>query len=145
MRRYLDTSLLVAALVRETGTEAAKAFLSAARDDALLVSRWALTEFSSALALKVRSGTLAEAERGEVLAMFRRFTVARLAAVEIEPPDFDSAARFCDEPGATVRAGDALHLAACKRMGARLVTFDAGMAAAAGRYGLACDLLTSRT
>ncbi len=34
MRRYLDTSLIVAALVREAGTEAAKAYLTAARTEA---------------------------------------------------------------------------------------------------------------
>ncbi len=143
MRRYLDTSLIVAALVREAGTEAAKAYLTAARDEFLLASRWAVTEFSSALALKVRTGTITAAEQTAALAMFRRFSAARLRLVDVEAKDFDTAAGLCNQVTAPLRAGDALHLAACKRTGARLATFDTGMADAAKRHGLPCDLLTA--
>ncbi len=143
MRRYLDTSLIVAALVREAGTEAAKAYLTAARDEFLMASRWLVTELSSALALKVRTGAITEAEQAAALAMFRRFSAARLRLVEVEAKDFDLAASFCDETAIPLRAGDALHLAACKRTGARLATFDAGMAEAARRHGLPCDLLSA--
>ena len=143
MRRYLDTSLIVATLVREAGTEAAKAYLSDARDEFLLASRWVVTEFSSALALKVRTGTITEAEQAAALAMFRRFSAVRLRLVDVEAKDFDAAAGLCDHVAAPLRAGDALHLAACKRTGARLATFDTGMADAARRHGLPCDLLTA--
>ncbi|MDP2826021.1 MAG: type II toxin-antitoxin system VapC family toxin [Sulfuritalea sp.] len=143
MRRYLDTSLIVAALVRETGTEAAKAYLSTASNEFLLASRWVVTEFSSALALKVRTGTITEAEQVVVLAMFRRFSTARLRLVDVEARDFDTAAGLCDQIAAPLGAGDALHLAACKRTGARLATFDNDMAAAAKWHGLPCDLLAA--
>jgi len=39
MRRYLDTSLLVAALIREAGTSAAKTYLSSCGEEPLLISR----------------------------------------------------------------------------------------------------------
>ena len=143
MRRYLDTSLIVAALVRESGTEAAKAYLSAARDEFLIASRWVITEFSSALALKVRIGTITEAEQAAALAMFRRFSSARLRLVDVEAKDFDTAGRLCDQISAPLRAGDALHLAVCKRTGARLATFDEGMATAATWHGLPRDLLAA--
>jgi predicted nucleic acid-binding protein len=143
MRRYLDTSLIVAALVRESGTESAKAYLSAAHDEFLLASRWVVTEFSSALALKVRTGTITEAEQAAALAMFRRFSAARLRLVDVEAKDFDAAAGLCDKVAIPLRAGDALHLATCKRSGARLATFDKGMAEAAKRHSLSCDLLTT--
>lgn len=143
MRRYLDTSLIVAALVREPGTESAKAYLSDARDEFLLASRWAVTELSSALALKVRTGTITEAEQSAALAMFRRFSAARLRLVDVEAKDFDTAAKLCDRIAAPLRAGDALHLAVCKRTGARLATFDIGIATAARWHDLPCDLLAA--
>jgi predicted nucleic acid-binding protein len=142
MRRYLDTSVIVAALVRESCTESAKVYLSAARDAFLIASRWVVSEFSSALSLKVRTGTITEAEQAAALAMFRRFSAARLRLVDVEAKDFDTAARLCDQFGAPLRAGDALHLAVCKRTGARLATFDLGMAKAAEYHGLPGDLLT---
>lgn len=145
MRRYLDTSLIVAALVREPGTEAAKAYLAAARDEFLLASRWIVAEFSSALALKVRSGTITEAEQAAALAMLRRFSTARLRLVDVEARDFNAAAGLCDEIAAPLRAGDALHLATCKRTGSRLATFDNSMASAAKWLGLSCDLLVAGT
>jgi len=144
MRRYLDTSLIVAALVRESGTEAAKAYLSEARAEFLLASRWVVTEFSSALALKVRTGTISAAEQTAALAMFRRFSGARLRLVDVEATDYDKAAGLCDQIAAPLRAGDALHLVVCKRKGARLATFDADMAAAAKWHGLPCDLLATK-
>lgn len=141
MRRYLDTSLIVAALVRQPATEAAKTYLSAASDGFLLASRWVVTEFSSALALKVRTGTITEVEQAAALAMFRRFGATRLRLLDIEAKDFDAAASLCDQIAVPLRAGDALHLAVCKRTGARLATFDDGMAKAAKQHGLPCDLL----
>lgn len=144
MRRYLDTSLIVAALVREAGTENAKAYLSTAKDEILMTSRWAVTEVSSALALKVRTGGITEAEQAAALAMFQRFAAAKLRLVEIEPKDFTAAAGLCDQTAIPIRAGDALHLAACKRVGAKLATFDSGLASAAERHGVPCDFLTMR-
>ncbi|MDO8960183.1 MAG: type II toxin-antitoxin system VapC family toxin [Rhodocyclaceae bacterium] len=141
MRRYLDTSLIVAALVREQGTEAAKTYLLAASDEFLLASRWVVTELSSALALKVRTGTITETEQAAALAMFRRFGATRLRLLDVEAKDFDMASSLCDRIAAPLRTGDALHLAICKRTGARLATFDDGMAKAAQQHGLPCDLL----
>jgi predicted nucleic acid-binding protein len=143
MRRYLDTSLIVAALVREPGTEAAKAYLSTASNEFLLASRWIVAEFSSALALKVRTGTITEDEQTAALAMFRRFAASRLRLLDVEAKDFDMAAGLCDQIAIPLRAGDALHLAVCRRTGARLATFDDGMFKAARQHGLPCDLLTA--
>ncbi|WP_295577290.1 type II toxin-antitoxin system VapC family toxin [uncultured Lamprocystis sp.] len=72
MRRYLDTSLLVAALIREAGTPAAKTYLSACGDEPLLISRWVITEFSYALAIKVRTGIIRTGEQGAALKLNRR-------------------------------------------------------------------------
>jgi predicted nucleic acid-binding protein len=91
----------------------------------------------------VRTGTITETEQAAALAMFRRFGATRLRLMDVEAKDFDTAAGLCDQSATPLRAGDALHLAACKRTGARLATFDAGMAGAARRHGLPCDLLAA--
>ncbi len=143
MPRYLDTSLLVAVLVREPGTEAAKTYLAAAGSDILLISPWVTTEFSSALALKVRTGAITEAEQTAALTMFRRLAKTRLRRLDFAAGDFDTAAWLCDQVAAPLRAGHALHLAICRRNGARLATFDRGLAHAARWHGLPCDLLAA--
>lgn len=143
MRRYFDTSLLVAALIREAGTAAAKTYLIGCGDEPWLISRWVTTEFSSALAIKVRTGMITTSEQTAALNMFRRFSALRLDVVNVESADFDVAAEMSDHSGVALRAGDALHLAVCRRLGTRLATFDAGLAAAANHHGVTTDCLTA--
>ena len=142
MRRYLDTSLLVAVLIRETGTAAAKTYLASCGDRPLLISRWVIAEFSSALAIKVRTGAITTSEQAAALMMFRRFSERRLRVLDIEARDFAMAASMSDQSGIPLRAGDALHLAVCMRVTARLATFDGGLATAAQHHGVATDYLT---
>lgn len=54
--------------------------------------------------------------------MFRRFSTLRLDVVNVESADFDVAAEMSDHSGVALRAGDALHLAVCRRAGTRLAT-----------------------
>jgi predicted nucleic acid-binding protein len=142
MRRYFDTSLLVAALIREAGTAAAKTYLSACGDEPLFISRWVITEFFSALAFKVRTGTITTGEQCAALTMFRPFSTLRLQVVNVESVDFEVAAGMSDHSAVALRAGDALHLAVCRRLESRLATFDAGQAAAANHLGVSTDFLT---
>ncbi len=141
MRRYLDTSLLVAVLIREAGTPAAKSYLASCGDRPLLISRWVIAEFSSALAIKVRTGAITTSEQAAALMMFRRFSERRLRVLDIEARDFAMAASLCDQSGIPLRAGDALHLAVCERVTARVATFDGGLATAARHHGVATDFL----
>lgn len=55
MRVDLDTSLLVAALIHEPGTDTAKLFLQAAEGHDWLLSAWTEVELASALSIKCRS------------------------------------------------------------------------------------------
>ena len=59
---YLDTSLIVAALADEPLGSSARRAIAADRGGRPLISDWVVTEFSSAIALKMRSGTLAEGD-----------------------------------------------------------------------------------
>jgi predicted nucleic acid-binding protein len=64
-RLYLDTSLLVAALVHETGTDTAVRFLQDHAQQLWMISPWMTTELASALALQVRRGAIAPEESQE--------------------------------------------------------------------------------
>jgi predicted nucleic acid-binding protein len=115
MACYLDTSLLVPLLIREPGTPRVQAFLSTGAAKALLISPWTITEFSSALAIKERVGSISHQERRASLTMFDKFRSLRLELVPLEAADFEAAARLCDASAAPLRAGDALHAANHRR------------------------------
>jgi len=59
-----------------------------------------------------------------------------LVTVEIEPADFRTAAVLIESP-ATLRAGDALHLAIARRLNARIASIDRRLCAATEVLGLA--------
>jgi hypothetical protein len=68
--RYLDTSILVAALTREPRTGDMQAWLASQAADTLCISEWVITEFSSALSMKIRMDLLTPNERATVLHRF---------------------------------------------------------------------------
>ena len=86
-------------------------------------------------------GTISRQERLAALGEFGRFCQLRLELVPLEAADFDAAARFCDGSEAPLRAGDALHLAVCRRARGSLATMDRGLAAASQEAGLAVELI----
>ena len=126
MAGYLDTSLLVPLFIREPGTARARTFLTANASQVMVISPWTITEFSSALALKQRVGTIS----GQ-----------RLQIVAIESADFVAAAGLWEASGVALRAGDGLHLAVCRRVRGGLATMDMGLAAAGQELGLTVELI----
>jgi len=123
LRLYLDTSLLVSALTKEPSTEASLDWIAAHRHHGFTTSRWAVTEFSSALAMKVRSRALEDRHRKVVLRAFG-VLMTSFDLVAIQTADFDAAARLMDSGNVAVRSGDALHLATAIRLGLPLRTLD---------------------
>ena len=65
-----------------------------------------------------------------------------MKTVNVDSADVELAAGMSDDSAVPLRAGDALHLAVCKRLGTRLATFDAGMVTAANHHGVSTDFLT---
>jgi predicted nucleic acid-binding protein len=133
---YLDTSVFVPLFVREQGSPAAQQLWRGALSP-LLISAWTLTEFASAIAMKARLGAISSAQYAQA----KQEAVAALgAAAFIASPvtgaDFEQASDLLDRGVAPLRAGDALHLAICMRLGCDLATFDGAMAAAAVAHGL---------
>jgi predicted nucleic acid-binding protein len=138
---YLDTSILVSALTNEADTAAVQAWLAGqvARD--LTISDWVVTEFSSAMSIKLRSGQLGPDHRAAALASFTRLAAETLRILPVERASFRTAARFADQPTLNLRAGDALHLAICAEWGATLCTLDRRLGEAAPVVGVGSVLL----
>lgn len=135
---YLDTSVLVSALTREAATGRVLDWLDGLPEGAAMISDWVVTEFSSALALKLRAGGIGLADRAVALSLFSRMVAESLACVPVAPEQFRTAARFVDQHGLGLRAGGALHLAVCAAHGARLCTLDRRLAEAGPAVGVDC-------
>jgi len=132
---YLDTSVLGAVFFREPRAAELVAWLQRRRKQGLTISAWTLTEMASVGGIKQRTGAIDAAERQQALANFQRFASAHFGLVEIEPVDFRAAAVFIETPLA-LRAGDALHLAVARRVGARLASLDRRLCEAADAAGV---------
>ena len=133
---YLDPSLLVTALTAEPDTARVQAWLVKYEVGALCISDWTVSEFSSALALKLRRGELNAEKRARVLSNWRVTQQENLVVIPVPQPAYDLAARFCDRHELGLRAGDALHLAVASLGGHSLATLDARMAKGAVAVGV---------
>ena len=133
---YVDTSMLVSALTNENATATCQRWLAQVAPGELAISDWVVTEFSSALALKLRTGQLNVEHRADCLAEFSRLIEESFHIIAISRQDFRSAARYTDMHETGLRAGDALHLAICANHGFKLVTIDQTLATAATKLGV---------
>ena len=66
-----------------------------------------MTEFSSALSIKLRTGQIGPGHRAEVLAMFTRLIADSFITLPVSRLDFRMAARLVDQHALGLRAGDA--------------------------------------
>jgi predicted nucleic acid-binding protein len=111
-------------------------WLQAQAPEDLAISDWVITEVSSALALKVRTGALQLTHRADALALFNRLLAETLTVHPVHGAHFRAAARFADRHELGLRAGDALHLALAADLGCTLATLDRRLEAAGAPLGV---------
>ncbi len=137
---YLDTSLLVAALTNESMTRVVQAWLAGQPAGSLAISDWVVTEFSAALAMKLREKRIDAGSRADVLAAFTRLCDESLEIWPVMRSDYRVAARYADSHAPGLRAGDSLHLAIAAQRGAPICTLDRVMLRAAGALGVSATV-----
>ena len=130
---YVDTSVVVALLTPERSTGAVMAWYAGLKD-VPVSSDWLMTEFSSALSIKVRSGRLSANDARVVRKEFNRLSESGLRLASVSRAAFESAAGMAQAYRHGLRAGDALHIAVAREAGAATIaTLDETMARNARR------------
>jgi predicted nucleic acid-binding protein len=133
---YVDTSALVALIVKEPGSAAVADWYAAVRGE-LVSATWCVTEFGSALGLKQRTSQIDAEQAQTAWARFERLVAGDVRLLPVAAVDFHRAAMLTRDAARAIRAGDALHLACAERHGAKyLATRDAVMAKNARWAGL---------
>jgi uncharacterized protein len=131
----------VAVLANEVVTERAQTWLGRQQAGTLLISDWVVTEFASALSIKVRTGELNGENRALLAEMFTRLRTESLIVVPVTRGHFATAARFVEQVSLGLRAADALHVAIAAEQGASICTLDRRMAEAATQLAVSAQFL----
>lgn len=139
---YLDTSVIVASLTNEAASGIARSWLTAQSAGSLFLSDWVVTEVSSALSMKIRTGALPAERRSTKLAYFKKTVGESFTLLPVTSSHFHTAALLADQHQLGLRAGDALHLAIASDVGACLCTLDRRLAAAGTEIGASVLLLS---
>ena len=138
---YLDTSLIVASVSREHKSPDIQAWFATQPAGGLCTSPWAITEASSALAMKRRAGSIAEDDWRRALDTIQMLIDEILIVEPVRDSHYYTAARFADRIETKLRSGDALHMAVAQSINARVCTLDKVFAAAGPIIGVRTLLL----
>jgi uncharacterized protein len=134
---YLDTSVLVPLFIPEPESAAVREWFHAHADDSLAISDWTLTEFASAMGIKVRDKGLKVHQAEQASALMDDLARDSLKVLTPTRADYRTASSQLGHHALGLRAGDALHLAIAHNQGAeRLYTLDRRLIAAARKIKL---------
>ena len=134
MALYLDANIVIATLVSEAKSTAVFAFLSRA-DEPLLLSEYTAAEVASGLSRMVRKRELPLGSARDALLEFDSWRPVATETIGIDELDIIQAGDLVRRFELKLRTPDALHLAICLRIDAKLVTHDAGLAEVARARG----------
>jgi predicted nucleic acid-binding protein len=134
---YFDASAVVAVLLDEPARHRVNAHLAAA-DSAPLVSDFAVAEVSSAISRLLRMKLKTAAEGEMLIGSLDQWVGETGGAVSLDALDAREATLLVRRFDLNLRAPDALHLAICRRLQARLVTLDNTLTAAARALDVPC-------
>lgn len=133
---YVDTSVLVALLTVEPKTREVTAWYAGLREVPYCAD-WLLTEFSSAISIKVRTRQFTESQAKLVRKEFKLLAAGGLRLVPVSRAAFKQAADMVKQHRFGLRAGDSLHLAVALELRAKYIaTLDGTLAKNAERKGL---------
>ena len=122
---YLDTSLLVPLFVPEPDSTAVRGWFNVRADESLAISEWTLTEFASAMSIKVRDKKLKPDQARDACALLEKLAADSLKVFTPARRDYGKAVEYLGQHALGLRAGDALHLAVAQNEGADcLYTLD---------------------
>lgn len=137
---YLDTSVVVSALVPDAYTDLVRRWLEH-QDEPLAISRWVEAEFSSACAKNVRLGAMSRQAQSAARDAFNDLIEGEVDVLSIPEVAFVIASVMADRSDLGLRAPDALHLALARVNHVPIATNDRRLVAAAPGFGVtAVDL-----
>lgn len=130
MNVYVDTSFAVSLFIEDENSERVATWMESftAR---FVVSRWAVLEFISVAAVSIRQQQLRPEEGHAVRERFSAWVKQDCMVADMLDQHFTSAFELIQGDRAPLRAGDALHLAACFRWSCTMLTLDKGLIRAA--------------
>jgi predicted nucleic acid-binding protein len=138
---YLDTSAAVPMFVPEPASPAIEAWFESCAEP-LVSSDWIVTEFSSALSIKVRKGEISAKQAQAAWKDFDVFCKSGLRLLPVSRKAFTEAAGMVRNAASGLRSGDALHLAMALEAGASgIATADETLAKNAKANGLVISQL----
>ena len=133
---YVDTSVVVALLTLEPRTRDVTNWFAHLQESPTSAD-WLLTEFASAISIKVRVGQLSESHARQARKEFGVLAADGLRLARVSRNAFGQAAEMSARHPQGLRAGDSLHLAVALELGVRrMATLDATLAANAKRKGI---------
>lgn len=133
MSACLDASVVVSLFLIDSFSPCARALLGAAEGP--IVSDLCVVEVSGVIARQARLGAITAQDSRALFSNFDSWR-ADLASVTISETDMQTAAQFVRRADLALRGPDAMHIAICARIGAKLLTFDARLGAAANVLGV---------